>query len=662
MAQQIKFLLDGEDRGQVLNPEAFGVTITEDQQLNIRIVSFDNDLEFGGDVYSYLFDLFVQSTCDLVSVDVQYLCGRNWQKLTSGWFVLSECTFNLDRCRVTTKLYDENFSTKINNNKGIKFSTASILTKNLEAVVAPDIYSVEYFNPATGVFDAEVIGHVTVYDAFKHLVSCMSDNLIDFDSDYFRLNAAPSECAFLTNGRAIFNRDETETLVSFEQLYQGLNKKVRLGIGFEKQSNGRPLMRIEEAEYFFQSASDIEFIDQPNIKMSIDTTTLYASVGFGCDPYLEDFQCNGGSGNCTFVQTPFRGFRQESFGMLGTCNTQNELSLESLEVIFDTNVIEDIYRFNSQDYMNNPVIMYCTVDPSVGNDVYRAKQGDPYGIGQTIFNAEYTNEQTAANWLGGYPNSLFNYIAGFNPLDTDFNYRMDASPTQQFQIDDDALTYYSEWSGDFIVFGTAVNANSAFVNGRSYIAPYAGIYSFSINVCLDDFLLTGNRVLFAALRVFNSADEQIRLIIGTPSLVPNIDPAVVVLSASVVLNQGDQVRGDVAGQFDTAGPPANQIILNTVNIGGVDYFTSFAGIGEPFEPSELQPVDRESIRNVLYQFERPLSMNEITSMLNNSAKPIKLGRLNDPNRTVDTWIKSATVESLVRQNGIFTLKSNEILR
>lgn len=662
MAQQLKFLLDGEDRGQILNPEAFGVSITEDQELNIRFISFNNDLEFGGDVYSYLFDLFVQSTCDLVSVEVQYLCGRNWQPLTTGWFVLSECTFNLDRCRITTKLYDENFSTKINNNKSIKFSTASLLTKNLEAVVPPEVYSVEYFNPPTGVFDSEVIGHVTVYDAFKHLVSCMSDNLIDFDSELFRINPAPSEGVFLTNGRAIYNRDQSETLVSFEQLYQALNKKTRLGIGFEKQFNGRPLMRIEEAEYFFQSNANVQFIDQPNIKMSIDITTLYASVGFGSDPFLEDFQCNGGSGNCTFVQTPFRGFRQESFGMLGTCNTQNELSLESSEVIFDTNVIEDIYRFNAQEYMNNPVIMYCTIDPSVGDDVYRAKQGDPYNIGQTIFNAEYTNELVAQNWLGGYPNSLFNYIAGFNPLDTDFNYRMDASPTQQFDINGTEFTYYSEWSGDFIVFGTAVNPNGAFVNGRSYVAPYAGIYSFSANICLDDFLLTGTRTLFAALRVFNAADEQIRLVTGTPVVAANIDPAVVIINVSLVLNQGDQVRVDVAGKFDTGTDPETQVILDTVNIGGVDFFTTFAGIGQPFEPSELQPVDRETIRNVLYQFERPLSMDEIMSMINNSANPIKLGNQNDENRTVDAWIKSATIQSVIRQNGTFTLKSNEILR
>ena len=44
MAVEIKFLIDGADRGQPTNAEEFGVSVSLDQTINARIVSFDNDL------------------------------------------------------------------------------------------------------------------------------------------------------------------------------------------------------------------------------------------------------------------------------------------------------------------------------------------------------------------------------------------------------------------------------------------------------------------------------------------------------------------------------------------------------------------------------------------------------------------------------------------
>jgi hypothetical protein len=662
MAKELRFLLDGEDRGQPLNPEEFGVKVNEDTNLNARLISFDNDLVFGGLTYQYLFDLFVDGTCNLVTVNVQYKCASGWEYLVDGWFILSECVFNLDRCQVTTKLYDETFSTKINNNKGIPFSTASAKTKNLIDITPPQPKEIEMFNPPTGIYGTENPKGITIFQAFQHLVTCMSDGLIDFGSDFYTVQSAPSETPMLTNGRAIFNRDSTETIITFEQLFSALSKKTRLGLGFEKQPNGRPLLRIEPAEYFFQSNESANLLNQPNIKMSVDTTSLYATVGFGNAPYLEKFECNGGETACTFLQVPFRGFRDEVFGMLGTCNTSTELDLQSNDVVFDTNVIEDIYRFNSQQYMNNPVVIYCNVIATVGDDRFQAKQGDPLSLGQTVYNAEYTNEQVSANWLGGYPNSLVDYIAGFNPLDTDFNYKMDASPTQSWEYDDEEPTSYSEWTGDYIVFGTAVNPNSNFVNGRTYVVPYAGVYSFTFSAVLDDIFETGSRDITPVLRIFNAADELYLSIEGSVFTANNIEVIYAFMSATVALNQGDRVRCDLIGQQNTSGGLVNQVILHELNIDGVDRFTQFTGIGVPFEPSILQPVDPESIRNVLYTFERPLSMVEINSILNNTSSPIKLGRTTDTNAAINGYIKTLEIQSFTRQNANFVLKSNQILR
>ena len=57
MAIEIKFLIDGIDRGQPLNPQDFGFSIAEDDSIGSRIVSFNNDLFFDGTAYQYLFVL-----------------------------------------------------------------------------------------------------------------------------------------------------------------------------------------------------------------------------------------------------------------------------------------------------------------------------------------------------------------------------------------------------------------------------------------------------------------------------------------------------------------------------------------------------------------------------------------------------------------------------
>ena len=158
MAVDVKFIIDGADRGQPINIEDFGVTVNENTEINSRIVSFDNDLLFVGGVYEYLFSkLDTQGFCNLIQVEVQYQCGGLWKRLTNGYIILSECNFLLDRCQVKTKLYDESFSTKINNNKGIPFSMSGALTKNLQAVVPPTPLVGLFFNPTNGSYGAGVI-------------------------------------------------------------------------------------------------------------------------------------------------------------------------------------------------------------------------------------------------------------------------------------------------------------------------------------------------------------------------------------------------------------------------------------------------------------------------------------------------------------------------
>ena len=665
MAVDVKFIIDGADRGQPTNVEDFGVTINENTEINSRIVSFDNDLLFVGGVYEYLFSkLDTQGFCNLIQVEVQYQCGGLWRRLTNGYIILSECNFLLDKCQVKTKLYDESFSTKINNNKGIPFSMSGALTKNLQAVVPPTPLTGLFFNPTNGSYGGGEITGVSVYAAFKHLVACMSDNLIDFASDYFYFDNATSVPSFLllTNGDAINNRSNTETVVSFETLYLALKQKLNLGMTFLKQTNGRPLLRIEEAAYFFQTTPLVNLYDQPNIDLSFDKARLYQAINFGSNPMLEKEACDDGNTPCTFIQTPFRGFRDETFGFTGECNTSNILNVKSDEVVFDTNVIENTFRFANENHKLNPFVIDCQWFAS--GPEYRTNKFDPYGTGQTVYNGDFRNVKVSENWIDGYPNSLFSFLEQpFDPATTVFDAQK-VDDLANWNIDDTVFTSYSDFNGFFLDFPNEIADPYNLFDGVSYKAPYTGIYTFESRVILGSVAITGTKTCFASIKHFTSDATFIESFDGPQLTDSNAGFMVLTVTATILLNEGDLVRVDVSGKFNLASPPTAQFILH--NLVFLDppseIFSYFAGDGVPLLPEELEAVNIDDVRAYLYKFDRPLRMEEIEDILDNTSKPIKFGRWDDPLRVIEGYIKNVNIKSIIKQDASIELKSNKILR
>jgi len=368
MALDLKFVIDGLDRGQPLNPEEFAITISTEDSIGARVVSFGNDLIFGGDVYDYLYSkLEVNGYCELVRLSVQYKCAAGtWEPLVDGYIIVTECLFLLDKCQVKTKMYDETFSTKINNNKSIPFSLDLTTTKNGQPIVPPTLRRLEIFNPATGIFEILCAYGYPVYDVFKHLIGCMSDNLVDFESNYFKVVKPDFNVPAYTVGKSLRTRTIQQMTATFESLYAAMRSKINLGMGFEKQANGRPLLRIEPIAYFQQSNPSVNLYDQPGIEMSFDRTMLYQAVDFGNEVVLEAQECDGGNTPCTFTQTPFRGFRNETFGFVGECNTSAKLNLQTPTIIFDSNAIEDVIRFAVEDYDNDNFVSSLILMP-LGN-------------------------------------------------------------------------------------------------------------------------------------------------------------------------------------------------------------------------------------------------------------------------------------------------------
>jgi hypothetical protein len=493
----------------------------------------------------------------------------------------------------------------------------------------------------------------------------MSDGLVDFESSlfYWQEDTSYDSTLIITNGNALRNRSAQETIISFEELYIALKKKLNLGMVFERQPNGRPLLRIELESYFYQSNPDVNLYDQPSIQLNFDKERLYQAVNFGSDPYLESEECDNGNTACQFVQTPFRGFRDEIFGFTGECNTSAILDLRTDEVIFDTNVIEDIFQFNVDRYTTNPIIVDAHYFFS--STSYEMNQFDPYEIGQTLYNGDFRNILVSSNWINGYPNSLFSFLTTpFDPTTTPFKGLIDTTlPAQFFDATSLGERYYSIEKGIFIRFLDQVLDVGNNFDGSTYIVPEAGYYTFTaqlIRRAVPD-PAVGNVTQFVVLNHYTSTDVFISTIIGTPITQSYTSFSRVDVTGSFVCNEGDLIRMDWNVQTQN-GSGVPMTIEATFDVED----TYFEGGGVPFNPlnpdEELDAVAIDDVRAYLYDFERPLTMAEIQLMLDNTSKPVSFGKHDDPLRVIEGFIKKVNIPSITRQKASIELKSNRLLR
>jgi hypothetical protein len=494
----------------------------------------------------------------------------------------------------------------------------------------------------------------------------MSDGLIDFASTYFEFDLSQDgEFLLVANGEAIRNRGAGEIVVSFEDLYTALHRKLNLCMIFEKQANGRPLIRIEQASFLTQQGASVNLYDQPDITLGFDKDRLYSAVTFGSSPMLEAENCTNGT--CTFSQTPFRGFRDETFGFTGECNSSSILDLNSKEIVFDTNVIEDVFRFNSTERKLDTFIVQCNW--IVAQNQYYAQQFDPYTLGQTVYNGDLRNINVSANWINGYPNSLYSFLnvppyAPIADLTALSNYTIPGDPF--FVVDDGAFTDFIGYNGFPVPFTNQVfDANNNF-DGETYTAPYLGTYTVSAYVILDGITATGSRDGFISIIHLNSQAQIINTYNGPVLTKANIDPIITFLAQSILMNQGDLIRINVSCELNTAGPPLNQALIDQALEGSILYTTSLQIDAVPFQSNnpdeELQAVNIDDVRAYIYSFERPLRMEEIEDILDNTSRPIKFGNYDDPLRVIEGYINKVDIKSIIKQDASIQLKSNKILR
>lgn len=711
--RDVKLIIDGIERNGWKNPEDFSVKIFRDKDLNIIYPTYEGEMNFVGEIYNYLFTQFTENGfCNLIDAKLYYRCDDgSWRLFAPMKIALSDVSFNLDKCTATCQFIDNSFGAYINNNKSIPFEITTTITKNQQPIqnisnVAHASFNTirecQLFIPETGLYsiDAGYCYGLHVYWVFNNLIAAMSDNLLRFRSDFFNTNGGGVQ-TFVTSGSSIRSGKQTPPTTTFEAFFTAMQKKYNLAMGFNTDmQTGVTEVRIEPVSFFENAVPSIQLLNQSGIIRSFDTSRLYATIDLGAEPFLEQWEPSGrdiadGGKFLTFPQIKFRGFKTESFGLLGTCNIDTTLNIRSEDVVFDTNVIEDIILNGNEGYEDTAVVIQAERAPGLGApppttptaSAYRALRTDPLSLGQTVYNGTFTNNEVAGRWIGGVPNSIWSYYNGYNnsllPFAANGTLAAYNESTAPFggpggmllfpldQTTDIATSpvLLTNRRGFYVPFDNEVlDPGTNYDNLASgYVCPFPMSATFNAQVVIYRNNSTPVGVVIWVRLVFDRYNANGQLIDRHRGVYTNYfgnfnaGPSFVIsLSKTYVLNAGDQIYVNMEAYKSQPAAFATLIAFSAIN---TVLFPTFYNCTNTVSVSggELEQADPADFRGISDRFTRPLSNAEMVGMINNTANAIGYTRSQSALNINKGFIDEVTINNaLTKKVADFKLRTNDI--
>lgn len=407
-----RFYLDGN----LLTNEPAGwkeltTAIRSYDELRGVLITQDVTLSFIGDGYTYLKSIFdSDQVCALSSITIEYNCNNaGYEEVFRGTVFITSLSFENEV--VKSKLEDDSFFARINNNKNIKFYLDVARSKNNVAITAVTPIDLTMFNVCTCADEPDTRKAYKIFDSFQYLVQAMTDGAMGFASSYYDVGG---ECEGHVIQIALALRDIAYTTdkknipyISFFEIFTECNKKNNLAIGIEYVGN-TPILRVDTYDYFFASTSSVILTNPSGVKISTDISKLYAKVKVGSEKIEPTQDCSMQNPALFPENVDFVGFRIEEFPLLTQCNTDSTLDLVSAWVI-SSNVIQHILT-DDPSYDEDMVFIEAT---RINATSHTATQTDVFNDGNCYYNAFYNNLNTLERWNSALPN-IVQVIAGNN--------------------------------------------------------------------------------------------------------------------------------------------------------------------------------------------------------------------------------------------------------
>lgn len=455
----VKFYLDSVEYDNPLGWDEISTKIVRNFDINALLVYQDLSLTFTGAAYDYLYSkLNDEGYCSIVELNIVYY--EDCEHIINGLIFVSDIEFNERQCQAKCKIEDNSYYAKIRNNMKLFTSLYAGKSKNSVDITVPT----EYFADLTGLTNIRVdenIPCIKVYDAFRYLVDFMSDGTLQFNSTAFGPGGA-WEGLVITNGYRIFNKSATDQYqVSFDKLFDEINKRIPIIVFVENPLSAVPIIRIEELSYSYGSAQVQQHTDIYEIVTKTDNTLLYSKVKVGTS-VTDDTATNYFPEN-----TPFFGWLREEYNLQINCNIDRALDL-NCDYASAFNVLWRCLYF--QDYQANIFLLDTIVDTPGGysGQIYAE---DIFNIGNYYMNARLNNASVLTRYIGGMPGDPAQFFGTTGDSYFKVNNTTNITAVPTLSTSYNTITWNNEVS----------DPDSRFTDPK-FTAYYTAIYNFKIQI------------------------------------------------------------------------------------------------------------------------------------------------------------------------------------
>jgi hypothetical protein len=463
--------------------EELSVSITFDHVNQVTLIEYDTSLTFYGSGNDYLYSR-KDDSCQMIPVVIKKICNGTSDNIINGNILITDCVFDELECSTTVTIQDDGYSSRIQNNKSTNVSMSVTETKNGLALTPAQERLVTMFTPSTGGYSGKVRGY-TVFEVFRVLVAWMSDNTVDFASDYFETGDGSND--WMCSGVDLRNLSDSNDIqrinpvsTSFEELYSTHRKIQNLALGFQRVNN-RPVLRIEPLSYFRDNTVILNLANVNKTELSYVQEILYAAIKIGSQ-IIRPSECDSGNTNCSAANNiSYYGFDEEEYSITGECNKDIKLDLSISDgFVIDTSTIEDVIIYDNDSYdKENFIINIFENTPSA----WRAVQTDVFGIGAYWYNERYTNKSILERYISYIVGNLllFGLYDGLNLFMAESNVASggtfllpDQTPNYQYQT----INLVTEQYDPFNRFDLLTDR---------FTPVDEGVYQFSMGINVDDF-------------------------------------------------------------------------------------------------------------------------------------------------------------------------------
>jgi hypothetical protein len=361
--------------------EDFEEEITRDAEVYGLIIKYPLSLTFWGDAYAYIWQKRKDfDYCGRIDIRLEFNPnGGIYSRVINAYIITADLTLNHTTKEIDVTIEDNNFGSLIKQNSKALISPLGNKTRNGANITPLSELSLNLFNATTGnnlssprkLFDLE--------DLFEYVISFLSDNTVNFQSDYLS-NLPDSERIAIGSGINIRSASSsTRVLISFKELMDFCHKKHNLWFSVEYIGT-QPVFRLEHESYFYGQQGNISLDFVKDLEESFNQEELFSTIKVGSKDAIKDQSLT-----YSLPYLPLLSFVEETYFSEGNCSVDIERDIVN-ELICDHNVIFDILNNGEVKYDDkNIAIQYVGATST-------AHKGTYYFLGSAP-NVRYYNEQ-----------------------------------------------------------------------------------------------------------------------------------------------------------------------------------------------------------------------------------------------------------------------------